>query len=96
MHVNIQIQQKMGQLRVKELQQEQNHHCSLRNFDEQLNEALQEAEDYENQTKNIHKILDLIKTGLARLGLSKLLGNLHIFQTVKAVSSCSFCQISMI
>uniref|UniRef100_A0A673A1R6 Coiled-coil domain containing 114 n=1 Tax=Sphaeramia orbicularis TaxID=375764 RepID=A0A673A1R6_9TELE len=62
-----QIQEKMEQLRVKELQQEQDHHSSLRNFDEQLNEALQEAEDYENQTKNIHKILDLIKTGLARL-----------------------------
>lgn len=84
MHVNVQIQEKMEQLPVKELQQEQNHHCSLRKFDEQLNEALQEAEDYENQTKNIHKILDLIKTGLERLRLSKLFGNYHIFQTSPA------------
>lgn len=46
-------------------QQQQDHHSSLKNIDEQRKKSKSQAEEYENKVGIINKILDQIKTGLA-------------------------------
>ncbi|XP_039971974.1 coiled-coil domain-containing protein 114 [Xiphias gladius] len=59
-----QIQEEMGQFRVKGLQHEHNHCSFLREIDEQQKETESQAEACENKGSIIRKILQEIKTGV--------------------------------
>ncbi|KAM7402314.1 hypothetical protein PAMP_017561 [Pampus punctatissimus] len=60
-----QIRGEMEHFNVEGLQQERDHRSLLSDIDERQKETESQAEDYENQTNIISKILDQIKTGLA-------------------------------
>lgn len=71
--VNLQIQAETEQFRVAGLQQEQDHRSLLRDIEEQQNETLSQAEDFDNQASIISKILDEVKTGLATINFNFLI-----------------------
>lgn len=59
-----QVQEEMKQFQAESLKQEQDHHSQLRDIDEKQKETESQAEDYENQSSVISKILDEIMTGI--------------------------------
>ncbi|KAI4889939.1 hypothetical protein NFI96_015099 [Prochilodus magdalenae] len=59
-----QTKEEMEQFRVVGLQQEQEHHATLREVEKQQKDAEAQALEYEAQANGISKILDQIKTGV--------------------------------
>ncbi|KAF4093779.1 hypothetical protein AMELA_G00006080 [Ameiurus melas] len=60
-----QIKEKMERFQVEDLQQEQEHHTTLKQIEEQQREAEAQALEYEARVKEITQILDQIKTGVS-------------------------------
>lgn len=62
----IQIKEEMERFQVEDLQQEQEHHTTLKQMEEQQRDTETQALEYEARVKEITQILDQIKTGEKR------------------------------
>ncbi|XP_058229921.1 coiled-coil domain-containing protein 114 isoform X1 [Hemibagrus wyckioides] len=62
-----QIKEDMEKFQVEDLQQEQEHHTTLKQREEQQRDAEAQALEYEVQAKEITETLDQIKTGVSNL-----------------------------
>ncbi|MCJ8744661.1 hypothetical protein PDJAM_G00121100 [Pangasius djambal] len=59
------IKEEMERFQVEDLQQEQEHHTTLKQIEEQQRDAEAQALEYEAQAKEITETLDQIKTGVS-------------------------------